>query len=281
MLINCAHTPQPERMDMHNVKSNNPHETEIARFATESALPYLPRRLTRRERSFLPKRQPTGNQPLSPGTDPVQDRYIPPRTGTEEEPALDSSTHNRSPLPTPADTEAAAAPTPDSPPLPTPEPEPKAEIPTASQLIHTDLNDLPASTREKIIELVERNTYEIVTQLVTAPMPEGLGLKTSKSSIQRFVERHRREERIRQREQASRDAKELLASAAAPETLTAAASCLIRHRILRFMNADGGFGNVHELARTLRLLSATDQAERRLRLAEAKFAASQNQSEAA
>jgi hypothetical protein len=274
------------------------------------------RRLTRREKSFLKKGQVTGFQPLNPGPEAGQARASSPfgeptenfstleddynfdpnnEFQDDSEPPPQPPSH---PLLSPSESVPESEPEVQSPSASEPEleapPPPELSTPPpaipcppqlpfqppqnahAASLIHSELDDLPLSTREQIIELVEKHTYEVVTEFVIAPLPQGLGLKTSKSSLKRFVQRYHRGQLKSQREQAAREAAEIAAAADNPETLAAATSHLLRHRLLTLVNVDADPDTLLKYIRALDVLAATTQAERRLRLAESKFAAAQN-----
>lgn len=139
------------------------------------------------------------------------------------------------------------------------------------KITESPLDDLPLETQALILELMERLTLDAATLEITAQPPYGLGIATSRSSLGRFHKRHTTSRILRDRaEDASRAAK-LLAEAKSTEDFTAAATELIKVRLLETATTpDGNPNHLLTLSRALERLRSFEFTERRLRLAESK-----------
>jgi hypothetical protein len=129
---------------------------------------------------------------------------------------------------------------------------------------------LPVETQAIILEILERLSLADATIEVTSLPPYGLGIETSRSSLDRFHRRHVTARILRARSEAGRTAK-LLTEAKASEDFSGAATELMKVRLLETAAApDANPNHLLALSRALDRLRAFEFTERRLRLAEAK-----------
>jgi hypothetical protein len=184
-----------------------------------------------------PEGEMTGFQHVKAGTEPVQ---------------------SRDDADTPAGTDSAASSTKNSRPNPA---------------THSQLDDLPPDIYAKLLNLIETKTFDEAIEAATAPPPRGLGIRTSRSSLERLAKRHRASLIARQRDDSAAAVSEILKNATtSDEEFTKAAVHLMRFHLLRHaMVQKTSADEMFMLSRVLDRLRAADFAERRLRLAEAKL----------
>ena len=185
----------------------------------------------------LQKGEMTGFQHLTAGTEPVQSRD---EAGTSAGTAT-SASPKKNPRPNPA--------------------------------THSQLDDLPPAVYAKLLRLIETKTFDEAIEAATAPPPHGLGLHTSRSSLERLAKRHRASLIARQRDDSAEAVSEILKNAtASDEEFSRAAIHLMRFHLLRHaMVPRTSSDEMFMLSRVLDRLRAADFAERRLRLAESKI----------
>jgi hypothetical protein len=138
---------------------------------------------------------------------------------------------------------------------------------------HSKLDDLPPEVYAKLLRLIETKTFDEAIDAATAPRPHGLGIQTSRSSLERLAKRHRASLIARQRDDSAAALSEILKNAAATdEEFARAAVHLMRFHLLRHAMAERTDDDkMLMLSRVLDRLRAADFAERRLRLAESKL----------
>lgn len=214
----------------------------------------------------------TGNQHLRAGTEPVQSRYEP---GTQPVLSRDEAEISAGSPNVPMIQKWIAS----CPPQQANSTLPKKKLPP-NPATHSALDDLPPDVLSRVLHLIETKTFDEALVQVTARPPYGLGIQTSRSSLERLWKRHRAAIIARQRDDSAEAAAQILKNAAVSEEEFARTTVhllrfhLLRHAMTEKTTADEMF----MLSRVLDRLRAGDFTERRLRLAESKMQKSQSTS---
>ncbi|MGZ5545690.1 MAG: hypothetical protein ACXWIU_13545 [Limisphaerales bacterium] len=191
-------------------------------------------------------------QPLQAGTDQAKEGY---KGGTEAVQIESTSSPACPPAEPPKDTKKSN---------PSPKPNPAT---------HSKLDDLPPEILAKIIHLLETKTFDAAILEVTAPEPYGLGINTSRSSLERLASRHNTAQLVRDEEESTSYAIDLTKNvSASDDQISRTTVRFLRHRLLKkSMSNKSSSAEILTLAKSLDRLQAADFAERRLRLAEARL----------
>jgi len=196
------------------------------------------------EQNIAPKAEMTGLQPLTVGTMPGQCRDDA-GTATEHPAGIAGTTSTE----------------------PNPRLKPKRS-PTESPL-----TELTPEIQARILELLDIYSLDRATLEITSAPPYGLGIDTSRSSLDRFHRRHKNALLAREREQRASETARLVAEAKTMEDIPDVARHLIELRLLESATTDNANpSHLLALTRALDRLNAARFAERRLRLAESKAA---------
>ena len=206
----------------------------------------------------------TGNQHIRGGTEPVQSRYesgtppVRPRDQAEIPPGSRKAAILQKWLESCSTTEPAAS-------IPKKQPNPNPAT-------HSKLDDLPPEVFAEVLHLIETKTFDEALVHVTARPPHGLGIQTSRSSLERLHKRHRAAMIARQRDDSAEAAAEILKSATvSDEDFSRTTVHLLRFHLLRHAMTDKTSPDqMFMLSRVLDRLRAGDFTERRLRLAESR-----------
>ena len=192
-----------------------------------------------------------GFQPLAAGTEPAQSRY---EGGTKAVQTQGEAGTSRHPIESPTGPKPAS---------------PRKSNPAT----HSKLDDLPPEVLAKIIHLLETKTFDAAVLEVTSAEPYGLGIKTSRSSLERLFDRHRTAQLVRDEEESTTHILDLAKnSSASEEQISRTTIRFLRHRLLKkSMSNRSSSAEILALAKSLDRLQAVDLAERRLRLAEARI----------
>jgi hypothetical protein len=134
------------------------------------------------------------------------------------------------------------------------------------------LETLPPELQRKLLDILDSRSLDAATLEITSKVPYGLGIKTNRSALYRFLKKQDSVKLAAHRDALARDAAEILQKADATDAdFSRATSHLIRLRLLEAtMCEKTNPSAILALTRSLDRLRAADHAERRLRLAEKK-----------
>lgn len=133
------------------------------------------------------------------------------------------------------------------------------------------LDELPPDVQAVLLRLLEEHTLEQATLRITTKPPYGMGIATSRSSLHRFLQRHRNLTATRHRQQIAAETAKLVSASISHGDLSSTAGHLIELRLLEAAASERADAqNLLALSRSLDRIRAIDQAERRLRLLEQK-----------
>ena len=137
---------------------------------------------------------------------------------------------------------------------------------------NVNLDELPLPLQIQILEIIDANTLDAATLQVTTKKPYGLGIKTNRTALYRFHKNHEAAKLAAHRDDAARQAAQLLKNADATDAeFSRATQHLIKLRLLEASMCDKTNPNaILALTKSLDRLRASDHAERRLVLAEKK-----------
>lgn len=142
---------------------------------------------------------------------------------------------------------------------------------TKRSVTESPLDELPPDIQAQLLRILEEHTLEKATLEVTAKPPYGMGIATSRSSLHRFLQRHKDITATRQRQQLAAETAKLVSASIALGDLSSTTAHLIELRLLETAASERPDAqNLLALSRSLDRIRAIDQAERRLRLLEQK-----------
>lgn len=146
-------------------------------------------------------------------------------------------------------------------PPPPPDPEP-----------NIDLESLAPELQRKLLDILESTTLDAATLQIVSKVPYGLGIKTNRSALYRFLKKQDAVKLAARRDALARDAAQILQNADATDAeFSRATSHLIKLRLLEAtMSEKTNPTAILALTKSLDRLRAADHAERRLQLAEKK-----------
>jgi len=185
------------------------------------------------QENFSPQADLPGNQPLPAGTPPVQGR-------NDDDTPPEHSAHS-------AGTSRA-----------------RKRLANESPL-----DDLPSETQAIMLHILQTHTLDEASLEITAKPPYGLGIATSRSSLQRFLERHNAAKITRHRQQVASEIAKLIGASKSLGELSLTAAHLIELRLLETaISEKSDPQSLLALSRSLDRLRASEHSERRIRLAE-------------
>lgn len=134
------------------------------------------------------------------------------------------------------------------------------------------LDRLTADQRDAIGELLDDYPPETVQELLAKPIPKGLGIDFTASSLRRFYKRHQRRRHIGEQRELHDETRALLAEPGAPGiAFLKASERLLKVRLLKTTaDSDAKLDTVEVLTRVLNALRKQALAERRQRHLEEK-----------
>jgi hypothetical protein len=138
-------------------------------------------------------------------------------------------------------------------------------------ITESPLDDLPPETQAAILHLLETLSLDAATLEITATPPYGMGIATSRSSLYRFLRRHKTATETRRRQQEAAATVKILSEAKSAGEISITASHLIAIRLLETAIVENSDPNhLLSLSKAFDRLRAAEYSERRLRLAEEK-----------